>query len=90
MRVRLLVICQPINEKFNETKGLTSASSTFFYRRLRRAFAGYDTPLLTMPEEGLDPHFYRDCVHPSAKAWLIYDRALNAFYHSAAPWAARS
>ena len=85
MRVRLLVICQPINEGFQPLQGLTARSSALFYGRLQRAFADHDVPLVTLPEEGRDRCFYRDCIHPTAKAWLIYDRLLDAFYHQPDP-----
>jgi D-alanine transfer protein len=91
MRVRLLIVCQPINTNFNRQHGLTSRSTAFFYRRLAAALEGNgDIELRTWPDEGLDAHFYRDCVHPSAKAWLIYDQALDAFYHQGADSEAQS
>ena len=80
-KVHLLVICQPMNTKFCQLQGLTGKSSTLFYERLRASIAPYKARLLTFPDEERDPHFYQDCIHPSAKAWIAYDAALDAFYH---------
>ncbi len=84
MKVRLLVICQPLNAKFGQLQGLTAKSSTLFYDRLREAAAPYKVRLLTFPDGERDPHFYQDCTHPSAKAWIAYDAALDTFYHEPA------
>ena len=81
MKIHLLVICQPMNVKFSQLQGLTMRSSDLFYGRLQRAAAPFKAKLVTFPAEEKDPHFYRDCVHPSAKAWIAYDQTLDAFYH---------
>ncbi len=81
MKIHLLVICQPLNAKFSQLQGLTARSDTLFYDRLRQAMAPFKARLVTFPDGEPDPHFYRDCVHPSAKAWIAYDAALDAFYH---------
>ncbi len=81
MKIHLLVICQPLNAKFSQLQGLTARSGKLFYDRLREAAGPFKARLVTFPDGELDPHFYRDCVHPSAKAWIAYDAALDAFYH---------
>jgi hypothetical protein len=81
--LRLLVICQPLNANFAALQGLTTRSTDLFYRRLQEAVAPYSTAtLLTFPEAEHDPHWFVDATHPTAKAWLAYDRALDAFYHT--------
>ena len=80
-RIHMLVICQPLNAKFSQLQGLTARSNTLFYNRLHEAVAPFKARLVTFPNEERDPHFYRDCVHPSAKAWIEYDATLDAFYH---------
>ncbi len=81
--VRLLLVCQPLNANFCELQGLTARSGELFYRRLHEAVAPYGTAtLLTFPQAESDPHWYVDSTHPTAKAWLAYDRALDAFYHA--------
>ena len=81
MKIHLLLICQPLNAKFSQLQGLTARSNALFYDRLRQAVAPFKARLVTFPNEEPDPHFYRDCTHPSAKAWIAYDAALDAFYH---------
>lgn len=81
--VRLLLVCQPLNANFCELQGLTPRSSEKFYQRLHDAVAPYPTTkLLTFPQAESDPHFYVDSTHPTAKAWLAYDQALDTFYHA--------
>ncbi len=83
-KIHLLVICQPMNAKFSQLQGLTARSSTLFYERLREAVEPFKARLITFPAGEPDPHFYRDCTHPSAKAWIAYDEAIDAFYHEPA------
>ncbi len=85
MKIHLLVVCQPLNAKFSQLQGLTARSNALFYDRLRQAVAPFKARLATFPDGEPDPHFYRDCVHPSAKAWIAYDAALDAFYHEPVP-----
>ena len=81
--LRLLLVCQPLNANFGALQGLTTRSGELFYSRLRTAVAPYPTAkLLTFPQAENDPHWFVDATHPTAKAWLAYDRALDAFYHA--------
>ncbi len=77
--LRLLLVCQPLNANFGALQGLTPRSAELFYQKLRDAVKPYDAQLLTFPEAENDPHWYVDSTHPTAKAWLVYDRALDAF-----------
>ena len=85
LNIRLLVICQPFNTTYHALQGLTPGSTAFFFDRVRAAVAPYTATvtLLTFPQAETDPHWYVDSTHPSAKAWLMYDRAMDAFYHAA-------
>ena len=81
--LRLLLVCQPLNANFGALQGLTARSGEWFYRRLQDAVAPYQqATLLTFPPAETDPHWYVDSTHPTAKAWLAYDHALDAFYHA--------
>ncbi len=72
-----------MNTNFTALQGLTEHSTGFFYHRLGEAVSPYPaTTLLTFPQAENDPHWFVDATHPTAKAWLAYDRALNAFYHA--------
>ena len=91
--IRLLVVCQPLNERFGQLQGLTEKSFTLFYDKLRQAVAPYKVKLATFPDREKDAHFYQDSVHPSGKGWITYDAALDTFFHeadhAAAPGATR-
>ncbi len=77
----MLVICQPINANYNRLQGSSDAARAGFYQRLRAETDAFHVPLLTFPEQGNDPHYFQDANHPSALMWLVYDRALDTFYH---------
>ena len=81
--LRLLLICQPLNANFAALQGLTPRSTELFYRRLQEAVAPYPPATLAIfPQAETDPHWFVDSTHPTAKAWLTYDRVLDAFYHA--------
>ncbi len=81
--LRLLLICQPLNANFGALQGLTARSGELFYRRLKEAVAPYPKVMLqTFPQAENDPHWYVDSTHPTAKAWLEYDRELDEFFHA--------
>ena len=81
MGISVQVICQPINANFSQLQGVSAPSRAGFYQKLRAETEAFHVPLLTYPKEGEDPHYFRDANHPSALTWLVYDRALDAFYH---------
>ena len=80
-----MLVCQPLNANFGALQGLTPRSAELFYRKLRAAVQPYDAKPLTFPEAENDPHWYVDSTHPTAKAWLAYDRALDTFYPRVVP-----
>ncbi len=82
--LHLLLVCQPLNAGFTRLQGLTANSTDLFYNRLRQAVAPFPLQLATFPSAEPDPHFYHDCIHPSAKAWIVYDQRLDRFFHAPA------
>ena len=82
--IRLLVVCQPLNERFGQLQGLTEKSFTLFYDKVRGTVAPFKVKLATFPDREKDPQFYQDSVHPSGKGWITYDAALDTFFHEAA------
>ena len=81
--LRLLVVCQPLNERFGQLQGLTEKSFALFYEKLRQTVSPYKVKLATFPDREKDAHFYQDSVHPSGKGWITYDAALDTFFHEA-------
>ena len=80
--VHLLLVCQPLNANFGALQGLTPRSAEIFYQKLHDAVKPTNAKLLTFPEAENDPHWYVDSTHPTAKAWLAYDRVLDEFFHA--------
>ena len=81
MDISLLVICQPLNANFNQMQGVSAQTRARFYERLHAETAPFHVTLLTYPEEAKDPHYFQDANHPTPLTWLIYDRAMDAFFH---------
>ena len=81
--IRLLVVCQPLNERFGQLQGLTEKSFALFYDKVRTTVAPFKVKLATFPDREKDPQFYQDSVHPSGKGWIAYDAALDTFFHEA-------
>ena len=79
-----LVVCQPINATYLRLQGIDDGTRAAFYRRLSDETAAFHVPLLTFPAQGDDPHAFQDANHPSGLMWLVYDRALDTFYHQPA------
>ena len=82
-QIRLLVVCQPLNEKFGQLQGLTEKSYALFYDKVRTTVAPFKVKLATFPDREKDPQFYQDSAHPSGKGWITYDAALDTFFHEA-------
>ncbi len=81
MGMEVMVVCQPINANYTRLQGISDPVRAGFYRRLGDETAAFGVPLLIFPAQGEDAHYFHDADHPSALMWLVYDRALDAFYH---------
>ena len=79
--ISLLIVCQPINLNYSLLQGVDRKTCAGFYQRLAAETAAFHVPLLTFAKQGEDPHYFQDANHPSALMWLVYDRALDTFYH---------
>lgn len=77
---RPLLINQPINGPASDRLGISPAARRRYYDRVAGIAARHRVPLGDFSAEEEDPAFFRDPVHPSAKAWVLYDRALAEFY----------
>ena len=85
MGISVLVVCQPINANYSRLQGISEPVRTGFYQRLRSETAAFHASLLTFAEQGGDAHYFQDANHPSALMWLVYDHALDTFYHQPPP-----
>ncbi len=79
--ISVMVVCQPINVNYSRLQGVDSQTCAGFYQRLTAETAAFHVPLLTFPKQGEGPRYFQDANHPSALMWLLYDRALDTFYH---------
>ena len=76
-----LFISQPFNGRYRDLGGTTRRSRQVYYDKLAATLAGSSYPLLDFNEHEEDRFFFNDANHPSAKAWIAYDQAMDAFYH---------
>jgi D-alanine transfer protein len=81
LRVDALLIGQPMNGRLSEQSGVSAQARRVYYERVQRLAAASGTPLRDFSGHEDEPEFFADRVHPSARAWLYYDRTLDEFYH---------
>jgi D-alanine transfer protein len=79
--VHALVIDQPINGRWSDERGVSAKARQVYYGRVRRIAAAYGIRVADFSSHEEDPAFFADAVHPSAKAWIYYNQALDEFYH---------
>ena len=78
--VQALFISQPLNLANPGLAGVTLQSRRVYYGRLGRLLRAAGYPLRDFTERENDPAFFNDLIHPSAKAWIFYDREIDRFY----------
>ena len=83
--VHALFISQPINGKFYDSAGISTQGREFYYKKLANLVHPSGFPLLEYVDHENDKFFFNDSGHPSAKAWIYYDEALDRFYRQAVP-----
>jgi D-alanine transfer protein len=75
-----LFVDQPFNGIYRDLGGTTPAGRKPYYDKLARVMAAGGFPLHDYPDHEEDRFFFNDTGHPSAKAWIYYDHALDDFY----------
>jgi D-alanine transfer protein len=83
--VQAVFIDQPFNGVYRDQGGTTSAGRRPYYEKLARVISAGGFPLQDYPEHEEDRFFFNDSGHPSAKAWIYYDRTLDQFYRGLYP-----
>lgn len=81
LKARPLLIGQPFNGLGDDLQGISAESRRLCYDRLAQVAARHHVALQDFSAYERDDGFFRDMVHPSAKAWVYYDEALSDFYH---------
>ena len=79
--VDALFISQPFNGIYRELGGVSGSGRQVFYEKLARTLAQAGYPLLDFSAHEKDRFFFNDAGHPSAKAWIFYNRGIDRFYH---------
>ncbi len=74
-------ISQPLNGIYHDLGGLSAAARRGYYDRLSEVIRPSGYPLLDFSDHEQDKYFFNDANHPSAKAWIYYDHAIDDFYH---------
>jgi D-alanine transfer protein len=77
---RTVFVDQPFNGVYRDQGGTTPAGRRLYYEKLARVISAGGFPLQDYPEHEEDRFFFNDTGHPSAKAWIYYDRGLDEFY----------
>ena len=80
LNMQACFICQPFNGAYSDLGGITPDARHAHYDRLESLLQASGYPLYDFPEHEEDPLFFSDEDHPSAKAWIFYDREINRFY----------
>ncbi len=80
--VHAMFISQPINGRFYDLAGISSAGRQIYYKKLNRLVRPEGFPLRDYAENENDRFFFNDSGHPSAKAWIYYDQQIDQFYHA--------
>ena len=76
-----LIISQPFNGRYRDAGGNTPDARRAYYRQLDEVVHHAGFPVRNFSEHEEDRTFFSDSGHPSAKAWVYYDKALDDFYH---------
>ncbi len=79
--VDALFISQPFNGIYRDLGGTTRRSRQIYYDKLADILAQAKYPLLDFSDHEEDRFFFNDAGHPSAKAWIFYNQAIDRFYH---------
>ena len=78
--LRLLLVDQPINGLLSDEEGVTPRARQAYYRRVAQMAAAHHAVLRDFSAHEEEQGFFLDAVHPSARAWVWYDQALEEFY----------
>jgi D-alanine transfer protein len=79
-----LILSMPFHGPFLRYTGVSAAASRQYYDRVRQLADEYGVRAVVLDDHEMDPYFFRDLgSHLSAKGWVYYDHAIDAFYHDA-------
>lgn len=77
-----LVLSVPMNGTFFDAVNVSAAARHQYYERLRKLTTAYGAAEIDFEEHEHDKQFFADTYdHPSAKGWIYFDEAMDAFVH---------
>jgi D-alanine transfer protein len=83
---RPLILGMPFDGKFKDYSGVSTAARRQVYARLRDLTGRYGIRSAIFDDHETEAYFFYDeWSHLSPKGWVLYDQALDAFYHDALP-----
>jgi D-alanine transfer protein len=81
-----LLLSLPLNGTYFDYLGMAFPTRREFYERLHALARAHAVPLADFAEHDSDKYFTVDSgLHPSAKGWVYYDHAVDAFFHGRQP-----
>lgn len=77
-----LVLSVPMNGTFFDAVNVSADARHQYYERLRKLTSAYGVAEVDFEEHEHDKQFFADTYdHPSAKGWIFFDEAMDAFVH---------
>jgi D-alanine transfer protein len=80
LQMKAYFISQPFDGGAWDQEGVTAQTRRVYYERLETMLRAAGYPLRDFPEHEEDRLFFNKTDHPSAKAWLFYDRQIDRFH----------
>jgi D-alanine transfer protein len=80
LKARPLILCTPIDAF--AARGVSREARETYYDRMRQLAGRYHFPLVEFEQHDADPAFlitHRE--HPTPRGWMVYNRALDDFFH---------
>ena len=91
---RPLLISMPLDGQYYNQTGVSREAREVYYKKLRGFAQQYNVALIDFHEHDEDPTFLEhgrwqgepaQGLHPAAKGWMLYNRALDDFFHGRVP-----
>lgn len=82
MGAKPLLLSMPLNGNYLETARISASARATYYEKMEAVAASFGVALADFRDHDNDPEFLADTHdHLSAKGWLYFDAAMDAFYH---------
>ena len=91
---RPLLLSMPLDGQYYNQTGVSRSAREVYYKKLRGFAQQYNIALIDFHEHDEDPTFFEhgarqgepaQGLHLAAKGWMLYNRALDDFFHGRVP-----